>query len=673
MGIWVGRYAIVRGNVQEHGPWLAEQRRTQDDQQVRLIVLAEPVDERSAEFCEEVAAAVADLFAQEELSLTGGLLRAIHRTHSNLAGWNRLSLREHRVAVGVTCVALRDGEATIAQVGPGLVYLSRPDGVRRITTDGEPAANPLGGEGEVTPQFLATPTAGTNILLLSSSAETVAGPPAITQALAAGAERALADLFLRTRNVSDVHAALIADLPLPDEALQPGGALDFEPPKIATPSTDAYAPRDTPEPPPAPVAGSPTIPAIPTDLDRAEGAGPARSRRGRLPTLRHARVAGSAPGPPWRLLSAGLIAAIALVVFVIAIVPSLLGEDSLTRLEAKFSNANQLLADATLTTDVVQQRAGLQTALEELEEARSIDDSDQRITALQAIVQQRLADLNGVRELGELRTVLRFDGVLTAPLNPAGLTFGGGWLWLRDATRGRVFAVDPGGILDPIEAYRAGASYGGVESANPLDIAWDDVGGQLLLLDANRTLFSLTPGAATAPLALRDATALATIGAVAAYDGTLYVLDPGGGEVWRYLPAADGFDSERSGVLGAIPIEDARALHVDGDVFLLESAGLRRFEGGREGVTQLQGIDTPLNSPTGLAADSDRGLLYIADRGGRRIVVGDREGAFVQQYTHPDFTDLRGIALSPGGETVYVLTSNAILAFDPPLDGPAAR
>ena len=675
MGIWVGRYAIVRGDVHEHGPWLAEQRRTQDDQQVRLIVLAEPVDERSAEFCEEVAAAVADLFAQEELSLTGGLLRAIRRAHSNLAEWNRRSLREHRVAVGVTCVALRAGEATIAQAGPGLVYLSRPDGVRRITTEGEPAANPLGGEDEVAPQFLATPTADTEILLLSSSAETAAGPPAIGQALAAGADRALADLFLRTRNVDDVHAALIADLPLPDEALEAGGVLDLELPNVSTPSTDVYAPRNEPEPPPATVAGSPTIPAASLRAERSERPelpGPARSLRGRLPALRQAPVAGSAPGPPWRLLSAGLIATVALVIAVIAIVPPLLGEDGRTKLETKLANANQLFADSTLTSDVEQQRVGLQAALEELDQARSIDDGDQRITSLHAIIQQHLADLNHVYELGELRTVLRFEGVLTAPLTPAGLTIGGGWLWLLDDSRGRVFALDAGGILEPVEAYRAGTNYGGADAADPLDIAWDDLGGQLLLLDAERTLFSLTPGAAPAQLPLRDPSALATIDGVAAYDGNLYLLDAGGGEVWRYRPAGDGFDSERSGVLGAIPIADTRALLVDGDVFLLEAAGLRRFAGGREGVAQLQGIDTPLNSPTGLAEDLDRGLIYIADRGGRRIVVGDRDGAFVRQYTHPDFTDLRGIALSARGGTVYVLTSGAVLAFDPPLDSAAA-
>src|SRR5690242_15832796 len=106
MGIWVGRYAIVAGEVREHGPWLVERRTTRDDQELQLLVLADPVDERSAEFSAEVAEAVAELFTRETLSVTGGLLRALRQAHENLAEWNRRSLREHQVAVGLTCVAI---------------------------------------------------------------------------------------------------------------------------------------------------------------------------------------------------------------------------------------------------------------------------------------------------------------------------------------------------------------------------------------------------------------------------------------------------------------------------------------------------------------------------------------------------------------------------------------
>ena len=212
MGTWVGRYAIVGGAVREDGPWLAEQLRFGDEERVHLFVLADPADERSAEFCQEVAGAVADLFASESLSLTGGLLRALRQAHQNLAEWNSRSLREHRISIGVTCVALRGDNATVAQVGPGLVYIAAPDGVHRLSSEGHAAAQPLGGDQPLDPLFTGVPLEGTKILLLSSAAEQVAGSAAIGQVLAAAPDRALAGIFQRTREVPDMTAVLIADV-----------------------------------------------------------------------------------------------------------------------------------------------------------------------------------------------------------------------------------------------------------------------------------------------------------------------------------------------------------------------------------------------------------------------------------------------------------------------------
>src|SRR5262245_62094630 len=216
MGIWVGRYAIVAGDVREHGPWLVERNLQRDDEDVHLLVLADPVDERSSEFAVEVAEAVAALFARESLSITGGLLRALQQAHVNLAEWNRRSLREHRVAVGVTCVVVREGEATIVQAGPGVVYAadSRTSGMGRITrtsTEGEPAAVPLGATDAIEPRFTSTTVPGRTLLLLTSEVEAAIGQRAIEDALAVGPERALAELFRRTRGVRDMTAVLVAD------------------------------------------------------------------------------------------------------------------------------------------------------------------------------------------------------------------------------------------------------------------------------------------------------------------------------------------------------------------------------------------------------------------------------------------------------------------------------
>ncbi len=665
MGIWVGRFAIVRGDVREHGPWLVEQRRGHDGEAVRLLVLAEPADERSAGYCADVAAAVADLFAQEELSLTGGLVRAIRRAHSNLAEWNSRSLREHRVAIGVTCVALRGGEATIAQAGPGLVYLARAGAVRRVTTEGEPAAAPLGGEAGVAPQFVAAATADTSILLLGSAAERAAGRAELGRALAAPHDRVLGEVFRMVRGLPDLHAAYVADLPLSDEAIEAAAAAGAE-------ALGEYPPA--PERPAAPRQPAPHPPAPATRWR------PERERR-RMPSLRRTGVAGGGGGPSRRWLLGGLLALVVLGALAWLAAPRLPGGGEDTSLDARLRRASGLLEAAATAPGAGESRDSLNAALRELEEARSIDAEEPRIAALQEAVQRRLAEVNGVTPVAELRSVFRFEGAVTAPVDPVALVFGGNRLWVLDAAGGgRVIAIDPGGVAAPADAYRAGTDqrYGGFRARAPAGVAWDAEEGRLLILDSGRSLFGVTPGDEPAPLPLRaargiDARGIGAVEAIAAYAGRLYLLDGEGGEVWRYPPAVGGFDSERQGLLGSIDLGEPRGLYVDGDVFVLGEGGVRRFSSlGPEGAAQLADIDAPVEDAAGIAGDASRGVILVADRGGRRIVSGDRDGPFLRQYVHPDFTDLRGLALSEGGGVLYVLTGDGVRAFDlEPGDGEA--
>ncbi len=217
MTIWVGRYAMVEGEPRDESPWLIDRRRVVRGESVRLVVLAEPADERSEPYCAEVADAVAGLFGRDSLSLTGGLLRALRQTHANLVEWNRHSLLEHRIAVGVTCVAIRDGEATVALAGRGSVYRGDPSGVERLGSEEAPGRHPLGGEEPVEPLFLSAALDDSWILLITSSAEAAAGKPAVAKAVSAGPERALGDLYALTRGVRDMSAVLLADVDTEEE------------------------------------------------------------------------------------------------------------------------------------------------------------------------------------------------------------------------------------------------------------------------------------------------------------------------------------------------------------------------------------------------------------------------------------------------------------------------
>ncbi len=662
MTVWVGRYAMVSGQVREHGPWLVDRVRRREEESLRVLVLAEPMDARSVEFCQEVAEAVAALFARESLSITGGLLRALRQAHANLAEWNRRSLREHRVAVGVTCVVVRDDEVLVAQAGPGCVYLRQGDRVTRLATEGLPAALPLGGDEPIDPLFTSGTLTDGQVLLLTSNAEQALGHRTIEAALNAGPEHALARLFPHTRNLTDMTAVLVADLDIDEE--QAAAPLDFDP-HDADASDEApedYEGRevaftgleDRPEPPPA---------------KRPRGWRVVGSRERRpLPSLRRTRSigrGGEAPLVPWR--TAAIVAGVALLLALLAwwVLPGLLSEDRAAELEDAITQANAQLAAAEVADSPAEQREALQAALAEAEQARALAPDDPRIAQVEADARARLQLLDAVTIVETLTPVITFEGAVTAPVQPEELVAGGGSLWLRESGRGRVIRIDPSGVEDPVEVFVSGQTYGDVTARDPQAIAWDGSTGRLLVVDAGRALFAIpeAPEATPQPLPLRDSDELRSVAAIAVYLGNLYLLDPEAGEVWKYLPAAEGFDSERSGLIGGVDMGDASALTVDGEVYILDGETVRRFVQGQEVEPILSGIDEPPESPTGLVEDVLRGLLYVADRGHSRIVAGESTGPFLRQYRHPDFIDLRGVSVAPDGTLLYALTGSGVSSF----------
>src|SRR5690606_37512062 len=314
---------MVSGQVREHGPWLVDRVRRSEDQELRVVVLAEPTDARSVEFCHEVAEAVAVLFAREALSITGGLLRALRQAHANLAEWNRRSLREHRAAVGVTGAVVRDGrEVLLAQVGPGVAYVRQGDQITRYHTGDLPAAIPLGSADPIDPLFTSLTLTDGQLLLLTENAEAALGRHTIEGALRAGPEKTLAELFPYTRGLTDMNAVLIADLDIDEDQVaapldlgpQAEDPADVEGREVAFTGMD-----DIPEPPPV---------RRPRGWKVLNSGGESRPP---LPSIRRTRTVGGRNSPvplvPWKTVSLVAGVAVALALLAWLVLPGLLSED----------------------------------------------------------------------------------------------------------------------------------------------------------------------------------------------------------------------------------------------------------------------------------------------------------------------------------------------------------
>ncbi len=403
------------------------------------------------------------------------------------------------------------------------------------------------------------------------------------------------------------------------------------------------------------------------------------------PRYRYTRTTSTLPRlfPVPRLAVVAALAVLAVSLVAWFAVPRSVQENREQRFASLLADARTSIQATPGVTDAAQRRALLSGAQARLNEAASINPDDGQVRALSIQVQDDLAGLDAMVDLGEMRLVADLDLQVAGEMSLEQVVVGGGAAFFLDETGGRVVEIPLSAEANAAASdgeggqaattarvvFQDGELAGAVKASRPTYILWSQAKGEqgrLLILDDQRRLFSLIPGGDAAPLVLRGAQEWGSLDGAASFDGNLYVLDVASNQVWRYPPTDSGFDSERSALLGEVDLSGASALAVAGDVYLTTSNdGIRRFAHGVEKPFALSGIDRSLVSPASLTAEGQGGLL-VADRGNKRLVSLSTGGAFQKQFVSRTFTDLRAAAVDAEAGLLYVLVGDSLYSAEMP-------
>jgi hypothetical protein len=684
---WVGQFGIVQGQALEAGPWQGKfDLHPPGDEPVNLYVLVQPAMPGSEEFCGQLVAVVGHLFERQDLSLTGALTKAIGAAHDNLRDWNQRSLREHQVGAGVSCLVVRGTVAFLAQVGPSLAYLRRNAGLTRLVPDDPRACAVLGLGDDLRPQlrrFELVP--GDLLLVVSPSLDEVADPARIEALLARDAEEALSELYRVARDQHDFSVFLLScfeEAAEPVEMLVPPEARAEQPPEPEphapepdSGTTSLRRPPDTREEERAestfdllgplelelaPVAV--TAPDLGRETVRLRGTQPALRRSAPSPVSKMTRRF-----PAWLLPVALFFGIVALLAW--WVIPGSMAGNRAAKFDTLLSGARDNYSAALTFSDLSEKRRALEEADSQIAEAADIRSSDSDLTSLQSEVAAALSEMNGIQELTGLRLVTDLKTQLTGDLSLQGLVTGGGRAYLLEAEKGRIASVSldaPGGATEEVLA--EGDLIGMAKAARPVRMAWlpDVDGGSLLVVDSERHVFSLRPGAEPVLLSLEGSESWGSLdGLFAGADG-LYVLDGDSSQLWLYPAIEAGFAAGPEVVLEGVDLSGASALAVNGDIYLLgEDGRIRRFSAGQEVAFEVEGIDRPLTSPASLLTLAD-GRLLVVDRGNKRIVLCAPDGRFERQYVSNELTDPQALAVDEVAARLYVLNGDSLYVADLP-------
>ncbi len=674
---WVGRFAIVKGEAQEESPLLRSYpRQRPDEEEDELYVLVEPTGEGAEEYAGQLVDAIGRMYRQDALSITGAVLRSLKGAHQQLRDWNERSLPEHRVSAGVSCLAVREHSAYLAQIGPSVAYHVGGGRMERIAPEG-PATEPLG-EADAEPVFSRYELAPGDLLLIASPRiDELLDEDALRSILLRGGDDALVELFRRASDEQDFSLVLLACVveaeEAPAEAIAPAETLPPAPgsePEAEAAAAEAGEVIATPTAP-----GEPGM-AVQEPAPSLEGPTDTGLRiKGPEADIRYTRpsgLAGSLPNIPLPALIAVLIVGVIAIVAV-CVLPSALRESRDEQFNNSIAAASAALDSARAADDPAERRGLLDTADAALQDAADLRPEDADVIALQQEIDAEKRLLDAILVLPDLTLVVDVRETIPGAVSPKDLALGGGGAYFLDREQGRVIAVallfpDP----EPFVLFAAGDLVGETIAGQPRHIAWSEDLNALLILDDQRNLIAVTPPEAARLLTVRGAESWGSADGIAYQGGGLYVLDRAGDQVWRYPLTESGFDSERVPMLNAFDLDEVVEMAV-GDVVYLVMAGntIVRFPGGVARPFTQGGIDIPLSSPASLVALSNTDTLLIADTANSRVAAFTQEGTYVQQFVSPSFTDLRSIAVDEPNELLYILVGGSLFLTPLPPAPPA--
>ncbi len=258
-----------------------------------------------------------------------------------------------------------------------------------------------------------------------------------------------------------------------------------------------------------------------------------------------------------------------------------------------------------------------------------------------------------------------------------------------------IYILDPGRAL--VERYRLddsleqlatpdgvpvltnGQIIDGAAVGDLIDMAWQPVvpgyddKATLLVLDSNNHIFRYDPRVEGPSLLDMGAAAdFKSLRQMETFNRRLYVADVGRGQVLRY-PEGLYTEAPTEWFSAPVNLDDMKTMRIDGDVWLLLKNGqLLRFFGGEQVSFSLDNSVGLMREPVDFTiGDGTNPNIYVADRGGERVWVFDRDGKYIKQFAAPEGNPLRGlsaIGIEDVTDSLFLLTPTALYKHPLPTD-----
>ncbi len=155
---------------------------------------------------------------------------------------------------------------------------------------------------------------------------------------------------------------------------------------------------------------------------------------------------------------------------------------------------------------------------------------------------------------------------------------------------------------------------------------------------------------------------------ISAFAGNMYVLDKAGNQIYRYAgQTGNGFGDKQNWLSTSTSANFSEATDwgLDGAVYVLyPNSKVLKYSLGSPQNFSVTGILPEIGNIDAFFADPDNQNIYLLDTAGKRVVVVDKKGKYIAQYTNDQISTAKTLVVSEAQKKILLLSGDKLLSIE---------
>jgi len=149
------------------------------------------------------------------------------------------------------------------------------------------------------------------------------------------------------------------------------------------------------------------------------------------------------------------------------------------------------------------------------------------------------------------------------------------------------------------------------------------------------------------------------------YNNRYYLADAVNGQIYRFLKSGSKLAGAVSWLNGREDLTSASGMDIDGNVYLLKNNGeISKYSKGQKQEFSVSAIEPNFSQAAKLTISDNLDFLYMFEPIAKRLVVFNKNGNFINQYTSDKFDNLTDFQIDEANKKIYFLNGAVVYSIE---------